>query len=1176
MLLFFFLGFTISRDIKFDSETGLLTVTCEDGEALENEYISNYKTANAVKVTKCSIYTSAFSGFNALQSAEFDEVSFVKSYPEDNPYDYIVFFKDSQNVKLTMKGSFINETDFYYNDHISELNLVSSVIRKEAFEYCKNLTKLTMKDIDVMHESAFLGCEKLEEVNLDNVMLNISAFKYCSSLKTFNTNGVDFTNIPDELFSGCMSLTFDFSNKGIKTIGSEAFRNAAIEELKLPDTVTTIGNSAFYDCVELKTVKIPTSVTSIGSSAFCDCSNLTYFEVVSSDEELEIGDNGGNGGIFSGCINLVTINLGGRVHKIFSNFFKNCHNLESIKLTKINSIEQMIGSPFDGCTNLTTIEIEADQLDYTDNGLFSNLTNLSQVNLSFNSFGTTSKTFEFYNGLNNKESFNLNIMSKNSITIKENTFKGIYDKITIGNDGIINVNDRVILTSKQKNIILEKYAFAFSGISIFAFPENVQILPQSDHCFSSSLIEQIDFSKPPTYTIPYSSFSNCTKLSQLKIKKCSLDSNVFELCTGLKNVTIELEDVSSFTFANCTNLTKITFNGVTNIYERSFENCTSLEVVTIPDSVVQIGLYAFINCESLQKVTYGENSKITKIANSTFANCKCLSEIQLPKKIEILEFGAFANCTKLSKFDFDKSLKIIAKRAFYGCGAEEINLEIYSFLDEIGVSAFEGCFNLKTIKIPRKTKTISERAFANCKSLESIVLSSSSSFSMIETIGESAFEDCTNLKFVYLTIRVKTIGKRAFAGCTSLIKVHFNGTSALNDIGSYAFVNCEHLKSTNVLTSDTVKSFGENIFEGCNSLESIVIGNGVDKIPPNAFKNCASLKSVNLGSSVNEIDQLAFVNCTELQSLRLNSEITLYPETFTNSTNLVIYTNDENNLYTESGITYNKNSRNVVYMNPNTVDNIINVPDFISSIYPDMYVNLNKVNRVLINDGVIRISTKGFYNCSFSYVRISKTVSTIEEGAFTNCDSLKTIEIAEDNSYFSNYQSDGIVYNKALNKLVMVPPGLESLQLPSTLEEISTMSFNDCSKLTTIILPETVNTIQNETFVGTASNVNIYYCGNGLKDLKDYKLFDSNQSATIHILDSYKGYDLSEFAPTKSDASDKCFGSNDFDDSNSTTIIIIVVVVVVVLLLVAGIVFYVLKFKKDDESSSIGEFKEYP
>lgn len=161
------------------------------------------------------------------------------------------------------------------------------------------------------------------------------------------------TSIGDSAFAGCHNLVYLTINDAATSIGRRAFAECPLTTtLELGENITTIGNSAFYDCRGLKNVTIPQSVTSIGDSAFGECSSL---ETLSFGENIKtnietIGDDA-----FYYCIELESVTIPQSVTSIGNDAFGQCHDLQSLT---IKDAATSIGHrAFLGCTSLETISL---------------------------------------------------------------------------------------------------------------------------------------------------------------------------------------------------------------------------------------------------------------------------------------------------------------------------------------------------------------------------------------------------------------------------------------------------------------------------------------------------------------------------------------------------------------------------------------------------------------------------------------------------------------------------------------------------------------------------------------------------------------------------------------------------------------------------------------------------
>ena len=180
-----------------------------------------------------------------------------------------------------------------------------TVIPSSAFRYCYGLTKVTAPGVKTVENSAFYYCNKLATFDISNVTtINQSAFYECNN---FNP-----TILSSEL----------------KFLGSSAFYNTAITEVKLPEGITSVPSSAFSNCSKLTKVELPSSITSIGSNAFNSCSNLVEINLPEGITSIEYN-------AFSYCSKLTEIILPSTVESIGSGIFNNCSSLTSVKCKAI-------------------------------------------------------------------------------------------------------------------------------------------------------------------------------------------------------------------------------------------------------------------------------------------------------------------------------------------------------------------------------------------------------------------------------------------------------------------------------------------------------------------------------------------------------------------------------------------------------------------------------------------------------------------------------------------------------------------------------------------------------------------------------------------------------------------------------------------------------------------------
>ena len=211
----------------------------------------------------------------------------------------------------------------------------------------------------------------------------------------------------------------------------------------------------------------------------------------------------------------------------------------------------------------------------------------------------------------------------------------------------------------------------------------------------------------------------------------------------MTSITIpnSVTDIGNYAFSSCAGLTSITIpDSVTSIGNGAFQYCTSLTSMTIPDSVTSIGKYAFKKCTSLTSMTIGNS--VTSIGDYAFEYCSSLVSIIVKNGNTI--FDSRNNCNAI----IETSTNIIV----FGCK----NTAIPNSVVSIGNMAFANCDSLTTITIPNSVTSIGESAF-NAAGLTSITIPNS-----VTSIGKYAFSSCAGLTSITIPDSVTSIGVSAF------------------------------------------------------------------------------------------------------------------------------------------------------------------------------------------------------------------------------------------------------------------------------------------------------------------------------------------------------------------------------------------------------------------------------
>ena len=344
----------------------------------------------------------------------------------------------------------------------------------------------------------------------------------------------------------------------------------------------------------------------------------------------------------------------------------------------------------------------------------------------------------------------------------------------------------------------------------------------------------------------------------------------------------------------CSSLTSLIIpDSVTNIGDYAFKGCISLAEVVIPNSVTNIGKFAFAKCKSLTKIILPDS--VTRIGDSAFANCFSLTGIVIPSSVTSIGNGAFRHCSSLTSLVIPDSVTSIEDSAFYGCRSLS-EIVIPSSVTSIGDSAFSGCDSLSEIVIPSSVTSIGDWAFSGCDSLSEIVIPSS-----VTSIGDSAFSGCVSLSEIVIPSSVTNIGDSAFFSCSSLKYISIpksiiclNGNPFAEWNGKLECLSPNYIYEDDILFNkdksriisfrnqnvksyvipSSVTSIGNSAFRGCRSLSEIVIPSSVTSIGDWAFYGCYSLLEIVIPSSVTSIGDSAFWDCYSLLEIVIPSSVT--------------------------------------------------------------------------------------------------------------------------------------------------------------------------------------------------------------------------------------------------------------------------------------------------------------
>ena len=568
-------------------------------------------------------------------------------------------------------------------------------------------------------------------------------------------------------------------------------------------------------------------------------------------------------------------------------------------------------------------------------------------------------------------------------------------------------------------------------------------------------------------SIGYSAFKDCRSLESIEIPEgvTSIEYEAFRGCSSLESINIP--------------------EGIKTIRGFAFSGCSSLKSVEIPQSVTSIEYEAFRGCSSLESINISES--VTSIGDMTFYGCSSLESINIPSSVKSIGYGTFASCNGLTSINIDEGNenytsengvlfdKAKNKIVAYPAGKKDIKeYTIPSSVTNIEASAFDGCSSLKSIVIPESVTRIGYRAFSECSSLTSINIPEGAT-----SIGNVAFEGCSSL-IIYVKAdseghRYAEESKQGYilqgiatsistnyeieeeitwdisaSGDQSIIAkwtledrtLKISGTGQMKNWNYDAEEDWHNTQYTNtiekVIIKNGITSIGDRAFRRCSSLESIEIPESVTSIEYRVFEGCNSLETMTIPNSVTRIHWYTFSGCSSLKSVEIpESVISIEYPAFEGCSSLTSINVDEGNekYISEDGILFDKAKSKIVE-------------------YP---AGKKDIKEYTIPNTVTSIESGAFEDCnSLESITIPSSVTSIGSVTFSGCSSLESIVIPEGVISIENYTFQGC-------------SSLESIKIPEGITSIGRETFDGCNSLTSINIPEGVTSIGDWAFRGCSN-----------------------------------------------------------------------------------------------------------
>ena len=622
------------------------------------------------------------------------------------------------------------------------------------------------------------------------------------------------------------TVTHDEVTYTVVSIGDQAFKNQVdLVKVIIPNTVTTIGVSAFEGCTALGSldnpIVIPESVITIGVDAF---KSTWWFNNTLPDGVVYINNilYAYKGEMFAGTNVFVregTTTIVGRA-------FQNCTGLVSVSIP--NTVTTIGDLAFDGCSGLTSVTALNETPVSITSTTFSNAANAFL-------HVPQGPAFPAYLAADNWNSFGNITYAPGTVTF--------------------NVSAKPS-SSGLLEVMGEEYAKYYCNIKLVGTINSYDMMIMRNKMIS---------------------------LRSLDLSDVSIVANSYNYGTGVS------EDNVFPDFLKTTGITSVVLpRTITKIGNDAFNNANlNITDIIIPASVVTIGDNAF-KSSKLSTVTFEEGSQLKKVGSYAFYSCKATFSNLIFQELSQIDSYAFyastvtptvINCY-VSDHAFTacpiKTITInggVGDQAFSNTPVTSVTINDGS----VGQHAFAGCGQLKTVVKTGLTKIIGVYAFSGCTSLESADFEASK-------LGEYAFNNCTNLKTVSAHVNGKSSGSgssycwgfHAFENCpieTLTIGKYIPGSQ--ND--GYFYEHNAGVAATlkTLIFDEDGTIIPRDGFAYCRNVTSVTFPSTFE-VRPNAFNYC-NISSIDLPEGISLSDH-AFSNCGLTGELILPKSLTVIPE----------------------------------------------------------------------------------------------------------------------------------------------------------------------------------------------------------------------------------------------------------------------------------------------------------
>lgn len=557
----------------------------------------------------------------------------------------------------------------------------------DGWNYCPDMMPVEWKEF--MSAPANIPDDAVTEFTIDGLCYRLKNYKdkTVTLSAPFDDSAYSEASLV-KLADGRHSIHSAFDYQGVTYtvvgIDKEAMVGAEINDIVIPESVTSIGASAFAGST-VASVTLPDRLALIGESTFAGCINLDTVNIPSAMTEIPAN-------AFAYTALKGTLVIPSSVVNIAASAFEGCESLTGIEIPK--SVRMLMSKAFAGCTSLTNVKVYATEpltidADLFDSSVFGTAT--LQCPKGFADVYAEAPVWKNFAVI--KDDFLLDVNSGDRFVFQKMPYE-----ITSLKDGEMTVKAKFHhFDGKHRDTAVEIANAKFSGDVVI--PSEITYM---DKKFRVTEISDSAFFRAKNLT-------SVTMPADIR----GFGKNMFDGCEKLVscNIPDNVAEISPNCFSSCAALKSIVIPaGVTAIGNNAFYYCSSLESISLPEGLKTIGERAFYQCAKLAEINLPVG--VTAVPAYAFGYCSSLTHFEFGDRITSIGNYALSGCIKLQSVTLPSALTAIPNSLFNGCKALT-SVDIPASVTSIGSSAFNGCMSMTEIELPAGVKTIQSNAFQN-------------------------------------------------------------------------------------------------------------------------------------------------------------------------------------------------------------------------------------------------------------------------------------------------------------------------------------------------------------------------------------------------------------------------------------------------------------------------------